>query len=147
MKIRLTENKLQQIIAESVKKVLKENTSMLYGDTWKKEFEKERNETQRLLDDRKEREKKCWSDPKVIRLQRMGFSKYDINIILSRYDYDISNISFEELKRRIQEFKEYYNSIDDSDKEDYDDYNTRIKQRPTQQSLLRGQMYDGEDWR
>lgn len=139
MKIKITENELKQIVAKSVKKVLKENTSMLYGDTWKKEFEKERNETQRLLDDRKERVKKCWMDPKVQKLQKLGYGKYYIDVILDRYNYDISNVSFEELKKRVETFKHNYV---DEDETDYDDYNNRIRTRPTLQSMIRGEMMD-----
>lgn len=118
MKISLSENKLKQIVAESVSSVLNELS---------------------YLEDRKYRIKKCWMDPKVQKLQKLGYGKYYIDVILDRYNYDISNVSFEELKKRVEKFKHDYV---DEDETDYDDYNNRIRTRPTLQSILRGEMMD-----
>ena len=54
-KIRLTESKLKQIVAEAVHKVLNENFIDTYGNDWEKGYEADKRKTAELLAAKKEK--------------------------------------------------------------------------------------------
>ena len=120
--IRLTESDLHKIIKESVKQLL------------------EPEDYDSIIAAHKAKGEKFWSDPKVKQLKKMGFSKYLISHLQDWYD-DISDVPFDVLKKEMQGLKDIYAEIDEEN--DDNDYNQCCK-HPTLQSILRGQMFDGE---
>ena len=106
MKIRLTENKLKQIVAESVKKVLNENFIDTYGNDWERGYEADKRETEKLLAAKKEKHDRFLLSPKVKQLKKMGVSDYDIQRLEDRYDGDISNVPMYELRKIVAYYKE-----------------------------------------
>lgn len=120
--IRLTESDLHRIIKESVKQIL------------------EQEDYDSIIAAHNTKGEKFWSDPKIKQLKKMGFSEYYISQLQYWYD-DISDVPFDVLKKDMQDLKD--NSVDVDKENDYDDYNQCCK-HPTTQSILRGQMFDGE---
>ena len=135
-KIRLTESKLKQIVAEAVHKVLNENFIDTYGNDWEKGYEADKRKTAELLAAKKEKHDSFLLSPKVKQLKRMGVSDYNIQRLEDYYDGDISNVPMDELKKRLA----YYKEVDSESYEDDEDYNTKIKHDPTLSDLMRHQM-------